>query len=639
MNLTKLLRKYSKPLLMIFMALLLVVFLIPDTLQGCGARDLVRNLTLGEAYGREITDAERERASQELSILGRFGLSIPLSPDSDSHALDYYLLTQEAQAAGLHVSNEEVIAQLRRGGLTDEMLQRLVPLAPGRSYDDIYATIGRGLAVLRLLSLQNTANFESLPRKERMYRDTTQQAVADLSLINSRAFLHLVPEPTEEQLVAFFEECKGRNEGHTDEELVFGYKLPDRVQVEYLTCDPEAVAQSIMVREDDVRDFYEDHKPRYTRPVPPAQPNDPPASVQMTFEEAETLARQDLRRVRAREIAQSVINDIFTVAQQPWVTTGEREDGFMPTPAGELVSFEDLAARYSQPDRPVTYHRTALVDIDGLRLVAGLGQAYLAELPAADLAFRVKGIFTPQIAERLPVLNVMEPAPVVLTRDYDPRSQQNIPRQAYVFRVVQVVPAAPPDSLEAVRSQLIRDWKLVQAHALAKDAADKLAAQARAVGLTAAVEGDTDLKATLLAGEQAVKAAPDAPPTPPDYIDKLKPVTPERLTRMSSSARPLDTGPNVAPAIFELSDMPVNEQQPHRVAVIPNATRFAWVVGELKEVKPLYEGSFGQWLSFMIRSSDWQAPVFIQQWTASENVSLRTGFKPALEAAPPDKPE
>ncbi len=55
-------------------------------------------------------------------------------------------------------------------------------------------------------------------------------------------------------------------------------------------------------------------------------------------------------------------------------------------------------------------------------------------IPVSEFAFRVKGLFTPKSGERLPVLNVLEPSPVLTTRQ--PPQRLDVPAcRLHVFGV------------------------------------------------------------------------------------------------------------------------------------------------------------------------------------------------------------
>ena len=244
MKLSKFMRNNSRTLLMVFMSLLLVTFLIPQAVQNLGARDRGLNRPWGRAFGEKVTDQALQNAYADAQLLWRATL---LQRPPEGAALEFYLQLEEARRLGLRVGRDEVKQFLIQRGLTDERLQGLQHWSH-RGYDEIYDVIGRWLAVQRLFMLQASGLVDSLPRLEKSYRDRNQDAVAQLCIVDDKAFVHVVPAPTEEQLQAFFDECKNRKTAHTEQTLQFGYLLSDRVKIEYLTVDPQKIKSEIPVQ-------------------------------------------------------------------------------------------------------------------------------------------------------------------------------------------------------------------------------------------------------------------------------------------------------------------------------------------------------------------------------------------------------
>lgn len=646
MNLNKFLRKHTRALLMVFMSLLLVAFLIPQQIQGCGERRYAAAMKRGEAFGESISTTTLEGIRQEMHLL-----TIARFPVPPVEALEYYLMMLEAEHLGVRVGRDEVVSMLKQAGRTDADLQQIQARSRW-SYDQIYDAIGRLLAVQRLMSMHWLGVVRSLPREEAAYRDQNQEAVAQLSVIDSRAFVQALPEPTEEEAQAFFEECKDRTTAHTDKALVYGYRNPDRVVVEVLTVDPAEVEKHIQVTSSQINQFYEENKHLYMKndPAGTADAQGRIPQIPMTLEEARPQLREDVRRARAVEAAQSMINEMYAEAVRPWGVAPRDQDGFLPRPEGDLVSFEALQERYSRK-YPVQYERVDVPDKGGMAsaLAMGFERSIVTghnQLKAPQLAVRVKGVLSADPKDRLPVLNVMEPAPVVLSMTSDPRSRQQVPHQAYLFRVVEVTPSAPPASLDEVREQLVRDWKQYKAFEIAGQRAEALAARAREIGLAAAVEEAVDLKMELTAAEAAAAELTTNRQFLPKYVESLTPFTPANLTRKPARGQPvyireLGVVPSVPEAIFALVDEPSAESAPaHQVTDIPLASNWRWVVAEVESVKPLYAGAFEAQLRGMPSFSQYQErQLFGFAWRMPEKVQQRTGFISAQGTArPADEP-
>ncbi len=637
MNLTKFLRKNSRTLLMVFMSLLLVAFLIPNTIQGLSSRGRSRNLKLGEAYGKTIHTTDIDFMRGELSVLRRLGVPVPLP---EGALLECYLLKQEAKRNGIRISNDQVKDWLRQRGVTNDYVQKIQDTTH-LPYDRIYSIVGEWMAVLRLADLQTAAIAPSLPRQEIAYRDQNQEADALFSLLSAEAFLDQVPEPTDEELQAFFDQWKsvpppGRA-GGSETELEFGYRLPDRVAVEYLTLDPATVTSEVTVRGTQVRDYFDEHRNEYARVDTEAvpEPGQQAPRIQLTYEEAQDRVREDYREFRAMEMAQSIVNEMYDEAALPWHATGHDDDGFVNLP-DQQISFEELRDKYAEK-YPVEYARTELAGEVELRRVPIFGRSNLTEgtrrLPAARLALRVKGIINDandtETRQQGPVLNVLEPAPVVMAPD---PMYKRWAYQAVLFRVVEVAPSAPPESLDGIRDEVVSDWKLAQAFELAGQHARQLAESAREVGLEQAVADATELRDILTASEQAATQPAEEnapPPRNPQYLSNLEPFASSGLTRNSTNVKPrVGRTATLAHAVFDLA----NETGEHHAAAVPIANQARWVVAELREVKPIYEEPFKQQLAqsaLQVRRQE--IGQFARGWFDPDSISARTGFEMSEE--------
>lgn len=635
MNPIKFLRKYTRVLLMVFMSLLLIAFLVPSQIQGCASNARRIDPELGKAFGKAIHESDRMKCLAEMRVIQQLGF-LPAQLNLDP--LVYYLLVAEAERAGIQTGVEEVKELLRQRRMTNDQLAR-IQRDQRISYDDIYEIAGKWLSVRTLMDLQASGVADTLPRRQTSYRDTTQKAVARMSLIDARGFAHRVSEPTEEQLVAFFEEFKAEEPGDSESELQFGYRLPDRVRVEYLTVDPADVVRKVTVKSSQVRRYFEENSNKYMKSDPtvgpPAASAAPPPQVPMTFEEAEDQVREDFRMIKAIDEAQRLVNELHEAVYGPWRPLDRGEEGFRAVPAEPLVSFESLRDEFSER-YPVLHQTTDLVDYDLLQGKPLFGDAFVTvnrrPVSVADLAFRVKGLAERAEGDVLPLFNVMEPGPVVVAPDVTGQHQVY---QAFVFRVTEVKPSAPPDSIDEVRVQVEEDWRDWQAFEMAREHAEKLAARAREIGLEAALAEATELRETLSAGATAA-TQPAAEGTPPQrkprYAEDLEIFTPNPIGRRDSMVVPRVGRTSTLPsAVLELTADLQDESVAHAVTAAPLANQLKWVVAELDELKPLYAGEFEQQVQMsasQLRRGTIQA--FQSYWIAPQNVVERTGFESAL---------
>ncbi|MFH1749190.1 MAG: hypothetical protein ABIG44_19335 [Planctomycetota bacterium] len=655
MNISKFFRRYSRILLMVFMSLLLVVFLVGDVLQNAASQRANPKLKIGEAFGKDIYTTDIQQAAIKQSLLQQLNFRDIRLLESP---IDVYLLIEEARRMGIHIGHDQVKAMLTALRVTPAWLAG-IQQNTGRSYESIYNVAAEWLAVLQLVVVQQDALDDSLPRAELAYRGERESADVLLSVLDSRAFLQTVPEPTEEELQAFFEETKARQQEHTEEELVFGYRLPNRVRLEYLTVDPKTIESRMRPRPRELQAFYEDYRNFYTKTVRPdtqsTQPDNLPTQVQMTFEEARDTVRRDCRVDKAIREAQSAVNEIRHAAYLPWQSMKRDDKGFREAPPIDTISsFEELRDRFSEQRYPVTYGHTELLNEEEILQTFDTRSEFLRQrmgslepmyfegqrqLPVSQLALRVKGLFMPEADDFLPTLSLLEPSPVLINMDYNRGTRQSGPYQAYVVRVSEIAPEGPPAALDDVRARLVEDYKLLKAHEIAAEHARKLGERAQQVGLLTAIDEAVGVKALLEEADQNYQPKPTPPGQPPEmrpqYANDFEPSVPAgEFTRNSTSVMRVGPTQKVQRDTFKLAQTSADAGT-YRIAVVPVANLNKWVLVQLDGVQPMYADEFETVRPQLLQSfSDQDRAALKWIWIIPENVRARTGFKPVEREQP-----
>ena len=641
MRLSKVFRKYNRILLMIFMSLLLVVFLVGDVIGRAARSSSQSSRKVGQAFGLTIDTSALQRSQSDMNVARQLGFP-PLLPAED--AVAELLLIEEARQAGIRVSRERAQQEISRRGV-DEGHMDVVRKQSGRSLVSIYDAVGSWLAAAQLFQVQYEALGDSLPRLEQEYQKTTQEAVVKLSVIDAQAFTSLVEEPTEAELQDHFEAGKDRDTEHADDELRFGYLLHERVRIEYLTVDPNAIRDQISVREAERKRYYQQNKQKYITYVPRAttQPAQPGQSafkqVLQTYEQASERVREDCRTAKAIQSAARAVSDIRREANQPWASGKLGDDGYRAVPPSDrIVSFEALRDKYSSRF-PVEHHKTELLNKAGLAALSGIGRAVYdsgrQRQPASEMALRIKGLFTPPEDDTLPVLNPDEPSALMMSLQYNPITRRQEAYQAYLFRVVGIAPSGPPASLDEVREQVVKDVRLVKALRMAERHAQWLAEQAREVGLEDAVEEAAELKELLRIAEAPASAPSSAPALPVQpasrFTRALGPNAPRgKFTRSPSWMQDVGLSQKLHDAVFALPEAAPQGGAAHRIATVQLAKDQKWIVVQLEEVKPIYAGAFEKQRDALRRSSAMRQvqSLLWQSWYDPENIKRRTGFVP-----------
>lgn len=629
---TRFFRKYSRSLILVFMSLLLVVFLVGDVV-GRGAGGGVVDEKIGTALGREIRTVDLKVADDDLRLLSRLGLPMmPLLTSTSEGPLAYTLLQEEARHAGMQTNREtavQFVQALSNGQAADAMNQMMA--ATGQSEDRILSAFSRFLGVFTYQGLMASSALPSTTRVEGSYQRFVQTAKIKYSSLDARAFDNLVDEPTLDQVQAEFDAGRDRETAHTSTELVYGYRLPDRVAIEYLTVDPRAFAADIRVSEREAKKFYENEKDRYSRPdFDPAllQGMKDPTEMQANliappYEEVRDRVREDARMRRAVELAQRTMNRVAEELRVAWSSAERDEAGFHVAPA-DAPSFTALAEKYAADG--VVLETIELTAAPELRInhrefanaAPDIGDE---RIDAAGLAFRVPGLYTPD-AENPDALRLglNEPSPVML--GWMEGSTGN-DTEAYIFRVTRVAPAEAAPSLDDIRDEVIENLKRKAAYEMALDYARQLRDAAANGGLQAAVDNATGLKAILESADTPGTAEIETPGSTGKYVRNLQPT--EMPIRRVTTSLPNFGVTDQIDQVFEMSRGDVR--------VMENAARQRVAVVESLGIDPLYRDPFESQLPEVMRQQFSQlAQRFTLEWFNADSVKARTGYQPATVA-------
>lgn len=638
MRLTRVFREYSRVFLLVCMSLLLVVFLVGDVIGRASRSAAAQDVKFGTAFGEPVYSSQCRAAMSAIQIAGRLGCPAPyVAAGSEvERMVASYLLIEEARRAGVRVSEKQVRELLKNSGAPDAYIDDVrenYQLSKGAFFE----AIGQAAAAWMYAQYQlEAATGETMPQMEVQYRAENEQAVVRVSVVNTDAFIHLAPEPTEEQIAANFEEAKAREDVRTDTELTFGYRLPDRVRIEYATVDPASMRDSIRVSRRQAEEYFNRHADKYKKvsesPSPLALNQNQPQMVPMTFEEAESQVKDDVRAEQSVIAAQQAVNRAHSEAVLPWRLAVDSDGNRrMPDPA-DLIEFTALRDRFA-PDFALSVTTTDLLDSAGFGALDGLNRASATidgmRVSLSSYAFRVEGLYTPAEGDDAPALRLNEPTPEVFfnSQGVDDRGRP-ANYQGYFFRVVQVAPAAPPESIDDVRQKVIDNLRYQTAHELAGEQAAALAARAEEVGLEAAVTEAEALRTLLRQADSPGEPVESQPATAGKFEQGLNVVTPVRFGRRPSQVRGVGISEALHKRVFELADDPAAAGKTHRVAVVEMAAAGKWVVVELIEAKPLYRGEFDASLPRLEQGNPYlNQLIFYQNWFSVENVAARARFE------------
>jgi len=543
----KFLRKYSKWMMIFFGALLLVAFTAPQAIQQLGNR--VSNRPVASIDGQSFRMSDVQMAERNFSLLGqRLPRQVMPAVERDQVGLHWLMLEHEARAAGLvgiagdgalwiedfapEMARQQFLAELSQrfgqfaqrivdqqwSAMDPEQRQQrvnqwseLLRRPPGNMTEREYHEV---LSVARGVHRLTGGYFESAPLSDaRAVRDSAnlqRQATLEAFWVTGEDIAEIAGEPTEEQLREHFDRFASTPLGGGEYGL--GYTLPERLKIEYLKLDREAIEANITPDPLEVRKQYQTDV--RLREADGEEPR--------SFDEVRETIEQRVRR----EIA----DDVIKAAQQAFVgAMGEAtrtlpaEGPYKRLPADfetTRPTFESVAQKMVESvsltrfpearDGSVVLPMPEIVRPDewlwlsALMQLDGFGMAQInigsTRAPVAQVLFAVREL-RPQLGMSLAIQQGLPVTDIPATgRD----------GSVYFYTVLDVREESRPDDLSEIREQLVDDWKALRAFERLRDLAEQTGQTAATNGLTsAAVELFDSLGATSEAPElQIVRVSP-----------------------------------------------------------------------------------------------------------------------------------
>ena len=453
------LRKYNKYILAVFGTILLVTFL-----AGSAVTSLLSRMgqtssewaTLGPNGDEELTVVDLDNARRELRLLDRLGagnVRIPLFDDLDRPE-HWFLLVREAESVGLV------------GGATasPEELAVVVQLT-GEDPRFILQTLAKLDGIAGLIQLYMGGSRYSDSRFKHIARERFHQVSAQFVVIEASS----PDEPAayteaqlQEQMDKYAEDFPGAGE------MGFGYRLPDRVKLEWLIVPADSV-RAVVADSDELnpvalRKHWRRNADRLGEPQPDA---DVPDAVRDDL--LDTLTEQ-----RLSEISRSGYNQL----RREQRTLGQ-SGGSSPLPEDwEGLSFTQLAKSLQEtygvslPE----YHAAGgqwlwekdLADLEGIGLATTtkFGQ-FPTGLTALVMAAKEFGG-----DDTIPVQRGLAGPPL-----------EGFDGSIYFFRITDTDPSRAPRSVDEVRDAVVADLGKIDAYQDLSESTATIETQARAQGL------------------------------------------------------------------------------------------------------------------------------------------------------------
>jgi hypothetical protein len=347
-----------------------------EMVEGLGGDNIARaqgigGLLLGELIFRQNRNPMALDMARQTIQKNRYRISDKqLAALSDTKgvpgAMFWILLCNEAQSAGIYVPNEEAASLLEK--LIPQMFERrtyqeVMPGVMNRfgvPEDKILAAFGRLIAVLQYSQVLASAENVTMSQIRHIAGDESQSLNTEFVPFKAAYFADKDEIPAEETLTEQFNKYKDNWPGQVSESnpYGFGYRLPDRVQFDYIAVKlPDVAAITKTPTQEEAEQYYQQNRERqYTSQVPsdPNDPNSPKVSKTKSYAEVSESIMDQLRRQRVLTKAEQILQEARLMADANLPSLGP--NGREPTAQQRMAKAGDynkiaetLGKRYNFP--------------------------------------------------------------------------------------------------------------------------------------------------------------------------------------------------------------------------------------------------------------------------------------------------
>jgi hypothetical protein len=365
---------------------------IPIRMLATRTLDL-RTLLLGELlFSERTTSPASIRYIKRIIGVNRYAISNEQINDiynrSMGNEIYWLLLKNEARLAGVRISNEysgrqlgKVIPDLFEGATYSQLIGALIN-QQRIAEKEILSTFAKLLAVLEYGTTICTS--EDVTTSQIMHNVSWKVETVDVELVkfDSSMFAETQDQPDEEKMSEHFEKYKTSFAGDISKEnpYGFGYKLPDRVQLEYIAVKLDDISAIVTKpTNEEVEQYHDRYREEFTELVPsdPNDPNSPPIERAKSYAEVAGIISKLLLQKKINSKANMILQEAKTLTEaaledtEPQNLTSDQ----LRQMAGD---YNDTADQLSKKHQTKIYAgKTGLLSAADVRTDEYLGRLYV----------------------------------------------------------------------------------------------------------------------------------------------------------------------------------------------------------------------------------------------------------------------
>jgi hypothetical protein len=330
-----------------------------------------------------------------------------------------------------------------------------------------------GLMMQELARLDLGAPRLSDPLLKRFIADQRSTVKIAVVEVPAERYLQDAGEPSDEQLQALYEKYKDSLAGQS-EPYGFGYKLPDRVKLEFMAIPFDRLLKQVSVQESKAIAYYDQHPDEFKaagngeKPAATQEAQEPPKVK--PYEDVRAQIVERLRREAAAELGERIVKAAQAMLLEH-VRSLPVSQGYRELPeAWESLPLETVGQKLQEQFQVMP----DVVREDGRWLTEeDLGQ--LPGIGSATVVSRQTVAF-PQYAMSVRELNRGEEHPLAnlrLQAGMPAMSLRSFDGSLFIFRIIEASPERQPTSPAEVRTEVARDARRVAAFELLKGKTDE----------------------------------------------------------------------------------------------------------------------------------------------------------------------
>jgi len=240
----------------------------------------------------------------------------------------WHCLKKEAQLVGVRVSNEDTrrmlvnaIPQIPQfNGATYFQLIGSVVKRMGIPEEKILTTFGKLLSILEYAKM--SCSVGDITSSQIMQTVSREWETIDVNFVefDSAVFAETESEPNQEEIIEHFNKYQKFFPGTVSEEnpYGFGYKLTDRVQLEYIACRLDDVSTIVTPpTQQEAEEYYRRNRAQFTEQVlsDPNDPNSPLTERIQDYAEVAGIISKGLLQNKINSKAKSIMDEAKTLTE------------------------------------------------------------------------------------------------------------------------------------------------------------------------------------------------------------------------------------------------------------------------------------------------------------------------------------